>query len=216
MEVAPDRLWIEGDGPRLEARWDRPPTATGSVVFCHPHPRHGGTMTAPLMHKVTSTLVSHGLAVLRFNFRGVGRSEGAWGGGLGEIDDVARAVAVAESADRQSGLAGWSFGAATALAWQAHAGSSKPLAAIAPPVRTEYAEHLPAPHDLVPARRLFILGDRDQFATVDELRSYCDHAGGRLEVLEGSDHFFYFREEQVGTLMAAHFLDALGEDPANR
>ena len=208
MEVAPDRLRIEGDGPPLEARWDKPPQLTGAIVFCHPHPQHGGTMTAPLMHKVTKTLVTRGLAVLRFNFRGVGQSDGSWDEGLGEIDDVARAVAQAGS-DHPGltlGLAGWSFGAATALAWQARERSTMPFVGIAPPVRTEYAERLPAAEDLAPARRLFILGDRDQFATVDELRQYSDVTGGDLAILEGSDHFFYFREERIADLMAAHFL----------
>lgn len=210
MEVTPERFRIErADGPELEARWDRPATdAAGAVVFCHPHPQHGGTMTAPLMHKVTKGLVEAGLAVLRFNFRGVGLSEGSWDGGRGEIDDVAAAVERA-SGDEPAlplGLAGWSFGAVTALAWQARAADASPYAGIAPPVRSEYSDRLPAPGDLRAARRLFILGDRDQFATVDELRAYSDEVGATLEVLGGSDHFFYFREDGVAGLIARHFL----------
>jgi alpha/beta superfamily hydrolase len=158
------------------------------------------------MHKVAKALVAQGLAVLRFNFRGVGLSEGSWDRGVGEIDDVARAVAQARSDHPRLGLAGWSFGAVTALAWQAREQDDLPYAGIAPPVRTVYADHLPPPQDLAPARRLFILGDRDQFVTVAELREYSGAAGASLEVLKGSDHFFYFREELVAALMAAHFL----------
>lgn len=205
---APDRMTIEGnDGVRLEARWDRPPNPQASIVFCHPHPQHGGTMAAPLMHKVTKGLVARGLAVLRFNFRGVGGSSGAWDGGLGEIDDVAAAVhhAGAELPDTPLGLAGWSFGAATALAWQAREQDSTPFAGIAPPVRTELVERLPQPQELPPARRLFIIGDRDQFVTVEDMTAYVDDAGGTLTVLNGSDHFFYFREDRVATLIADHF-----------
>ena len=209
MEVTPERFRIErADGPELEARWDRPATdAAGAVVFCHPHPQHGGTMTAPLMHKVTKGLVEGGLAVLRFNFRGVGLSDGAWDGGVGETDDVAAAVARARDDEPglALGLAGWSFGAVTALAWQARTADTTPYAGIAPPVRTEYADRLPGPGDLAPARRLFILGDRDQFATVEELGDYAAAAGGSFEVLKGSDHFFYFREEGVAALLVAHF-----------
>ncbi|NNL70568.1 MAG: alpha/beta hydrolase [Acidimicrobiia bacterium] len=209
MEVSPERIRIEpATGPALEARWDRPAAAAGAVVFCHPHPQHGGTMTAPLMHKVTKGLVEGGLAVLRFNFRGVGLSDGSWDGGIGEIDDVAAAVARAgdDEPALPLGLAGWSFGAVTGLAWQARTGDATPYGGIAPPVRTEYAERLPTPGDLAPARRLFILGDRDQFATVDELGDYAAAAGGSLEVLAGSDHFFYFREERVAALLIEHFL----------
>ncbi|NNC93368.1 MAG: hypothetical protein HKN80_12845 [Acidimicrobiia bacterium] len=207
---APERVTIEGDGGiRLEARWDRPPTPHGAIVFCHPHPQHGGTMTAPLMHKVTKGLVARGLAVLRFNFRGVGLSSGDWAGGLGEIDDVAAAVhhAGTELPDVTPGLAGWSFGAATALAWQAREQDATPFAGIAPPVRTELVERLPQPHELVPARRLFILGDRDQFVTVEDMTGYVAEAGGALNVLSGSDHFFYFREDRVATMIADHFTN---------
>jgi alpha/beta superfamily hydrolase len=169
-------------------------------------------MTVPLLHKVTKFLVTRGLAVLRFNFRGVGLSEGSWDGGVGETDDVARAVDRASAEYDSLGLAGWSFGAVTALAWQALEGDGLPYAGIAPPVRTEYAERLPAPQELAPARRLFILGDRDQFATVHELREYSAAAGGSLSVLTGSDHFFYFREKRVADLMAEHFLNRPVED----
>ena len=175
-------------------------------------------MSAPLMHKVTTVLVARGLAVLRFNFRGVGRSAGSWDGGLGEIDDVARAVERAgiDHAELPLGLAGWSFGAATALAWQARQASTMPFAGIAPPVQTEYAERLPTPESLAPARRLFILGDRDQFASVDELERYSKAAGGDLAILEGSDHFFYFREERVADLMATHLLGEVADGSPGR
>ena len=204
----PDRVTIEGNGGiKLEARWDRPANPHRSIVFCHPHPQHGGTMAAPLMHKITKGLVARGLAVLRFNFRGVGLSSGAWNGGLGEIDDVAAAVHHAEVGlpETPIGLAGWSFGAATALAWQARELDATPFAGIAPPVRTELVERLPEPQELAPARRLFILGDRDQFVTVEDMAAYVHAAGGTLAVLNGSDHFFYFREDRVATLIADHF-----------
>src|SRR5665811_652427 len=98
------------DGIRLEARWDDPEAVAGVVVLCHPHPQHGGTMHAPLMHRVANGLAGKGFAVLRFNFRGVGESTGTWGGGEGEIDDVA--AAVFDARRRYStlpfGLAGWS------------------------------------------------------------------------------------------------------------
>lgn len=205
--IAPDLITIEGAGGALEGRWDRAPDGRGSVVFCHPHPQHGGTMTAPLMHKVTKHLVGRGFSVLRFNFRGVGLSTGTWDGGLGEIDDVAAAVTRAshDHPDLVINLAGWSFGAATALAWQAREQDSRSFAGIAPPVRTELVERLPQPEQLAPARRRFILGDRDQFVTVEDMTAYVNAAGATLTVLSGSDHFFYFREQPVADLIADHF-----------
>ena len=110
----------------LAARWDTPEHPTQALVFCHPHPLHGGTMTVPLMNGVTDVVVSRGVAVLRFNFRGVEESTGVWSGGIDEIDDIAAAVETARSAypDLPLSIAGWSFGAATSLRWIAIATTS--------------------------------------------------------------------------------------------
>ena len=192
------------DGLALEALWEIPAEAASIVVFCHPHPQHGGTMNAPLMRAVARYLWRQGLAVLRFNFRGVGDSEGRWGGGLTEITDVEAAVAAAKERfpGSEMDLAGWSFGAATALRWQAAADSTVNYVGIAPPVQSDLTPLLPPPSDLVPAQRSFILGDRDQFVTIDELQAYADSIGAGLEVMKGSDHFFYFRDQRVGELVA--------------
>jgi hypothetical protein len=197
------------DGLTLEARWDSPEGhPAGVVVFCHPHPQQGGTMNAPLMRAVTGVLVDRGLNVLRFNFRGIGASEGRYDGGVGEVDDVAAAVGAARSAHPALpfGIAGWSFGAVTALGWQAREQDTSPYAGIAPPRRLSSGEEIIPPERLAPADRLFVLGDRDQFTTPAELQEYADAVGGRLEVLSGSDHFFYFREDRVGGRLADHFL----------
>jgi len=192
-------------GIELEARWDGPERPTVAAVFCHPHPQQGGTMTAPLMEKVTSVLVDRDIAVLRFNFRGVGTSAGTWDGGVGEVDDVAAAVDAAAQAypALPLGIAGWSFGAATSLRWAARDNSTLPWVGLAPPPPTRDGErHLPLAAELSDAARLFILGNRDQFATVDAMERYTAEAGGTLHVIKGSDHFFYFREDTVGTLTA--------------
>ncbi len=161
-------------------------------------------MTAPLMNKVTVSLADEGFRVLRFNFRGVGESSGSWGGGEEELLDVEAAVEAAAKAqpDRPLGLAGWSFGAATALAWQAHSGSNLPYAGVAPPVSSERTPDLPGAEQLAPARRTFVIGDRDQFTTVDELQSYASGIEAQVHVIQGSDHFFYFREDKVAALVA--------------
>ena len=206
--LPPQQLRIgSSGGVELEARWDDGTNPHTAMVFCHPHPQHGGTMSAPLMHKVTKELVGAGFAVLRFNFRGVGASSGEWGGGQEEIDDVHAAVLEAQRGrpELPLALAGWSFGAATALAWQARVGDTTAFAGIAPPVMSDLVERLPPPAALQPASRRFVLGDRDQFVTVTELQEYADAIGASVSVIPGSDHFFYFREEQVAQLIAEHF-----------
>jgi alpha/beta superfamily hydrolase len=195
------------DGIGLESRWNLPAERPqGVAVLCHPHPLDGGTMNAPLMRAVTASLAEDGRAVLRFNFRGVGASEGRWGSGIGEVDDVAAAVAAARRRypDLPLGLAGWSFGALTSLRWQARERSTLPWAGIAPPLRLSTGGDLPDPSVLAPARRLFIIGDRDQFTRDADLAEYARRAGGSFRLLQGSDHFFYFRERRVGSAVAGH------------
>lgn len=188
----------------LEARWDLPHAPHHIVVLCHPHPLHQGTMTAPLMEGVARSLCMRGFAVLRFNFRGVGTSTGSHDYGVGEVDDVHAAAkhAEAEHPTLPIGLAGWSFGAVTALRWQARERSGLPYVGIAPPVSSTHTPTLPAPHELAAAHRTFVVGDRDQFVEVEELSSYAASIGAETEVLLGSDHFFYFREERVAAAVA--------------
>ncbi|MBU1227687.1 MAG: alpha/beta fold hydrolase [Actinobacteria bacterium] len=197
-----------GDGLDLEAVWDLPAAPPGmAVVLCHPHPLMRGSMDAPLIRGIAATMAGAGFAVLRFNFRGVGRSEGGWSGGTGEIEDVAAAVSTADAAhpDLPGAIAGWSFGAHTALRWQVRAGDTRPYAGIAPPISLTGDSDLPLPVALPPADRLFVIGDRDQFTTVADLEGYAAEAGARFEVMAGSDHFFAFRERQVADLLIGHF-----------
>lgn len=164
-------------------------------------------MTAPLLRTVAKVLKDQEMAVLRFNFRGVGTSTGGWGGGEKELTDVAAAVAGARAAypELPLGLAGWSFGAVVALRWTALANEAVPYAGIAPPVRSELSPGLPGATELPSAPRRLILGDRDQFTAVAELQEYADSIDAELVVLRGSDHFFYHRERRVGELVSEVF-----------
>jgi alpha/beta superfamily hydrolase len=161
-------------------------------------------MNAPLMVSLTDSLVARSFAVLRFNFRGVGESTGEHDLGHGEMDDVSAAVTAAARAHPALaiGIAGWSFGAATALRWQARDGNRLPWVGIAPPINSSRSLPLPTAAELPPASRTVILGDRDQFATVEASETYADSIDAELHILKGSDHFFYFREEKVAELVA--------------
>lgn len=190
---------------QLEALWDVPDDAQQGVVLCHPHPLHRGTMTVPLLAAITSDLLKRSVAVLRFNFRGVGRSTGSHDGGIAEIDDIAAAVAYAGEThpDLDFGIAGWSFGATTALRWHARDRSKSNYVGIAPGIGANGRRRLPEPESLPPAPRTVIIGDRDQLVSVHRVVDYANRAGATLHVLKGSDHFFYFREQKVACLLAA-------------
>ena len=162
-------------------------------------------MHVPLLEAITADLQRRSVAVLRFNFRGVGRSTGSHDGGLGEIDDVAAAVDHAASSYPQLefGVAGWSFGAGAALRWHARDRSEYNYVGIAPGAGGDPLQRLPKPESLQPARRTLIIGDRDQLVSPEFVIDYAQRAGATLHVLRGSDHFFYFREDKVACLVAA-------------
>lgn len=186
------------DGVSLEYVLDLPDEAIGSVVLCHPHPRHGGTMRAPILGAIAKRAVAAGIAVMRFNFRGIGESTGTYDHGIGELLDIDAAVeAMASAAAPLRGISGWSFGAATALNWEAARGSHLTYVGIAPPVRGALTPPLPDPSDLVTGRRTFIVGDRDQFVDADELEDYATAIGATIVRYETADHFFVFRHDRL-------------------
>jgi alpha/beta superfamily hydrolase len=101
----------------LEAILKESATPFAAVVVCHPHPVHGGTMNNNVVYRVAKALTDAGASVLRFNFRGVGRSTGAYDNGVGEEDDARAALDFL--AERAPGIplwmAGFSFGARVGL-----------------------------------------------------------------------------------------------------
>ena len=186
------------DGNTLEAIIDEPRVPIGTVVLCHPHPLHGGTMRAPLLIAVADHAFQAGYRVVRFNFRGVGRSTGVFGDGGDELQDISAAMALASTFDEPvQGLSGWSFGAATALRWQGHVASSVPYVGIAPPVVSPLAPSLPDASELAPTRRRFIIGDRDQFIEPAELGTYAASIGAEFIEYTATDHFFIFKYERL-------------------
>lgn len=197
---------VTADGVSLECAVDAVADADGRIVVCHPHPEHGGTMRHPMLVAIVREANRLGYDTVRFNFRGVGASTGTHDGGEGELLDIDAAVALATEDERPLiGIAGWSFGAAAALAWQARARSTAPYVGIAPPVDSPLSPRLPPATALEPARRTFIVGDRDQFVDADELETYGDSIGATTLRYPTADHFFLLRHDRL----AADVLEAI-------
>ena len=168
-------------------------------------------MRHPLLGAIANAAVPAGVEVLRFNFRGIGASTGAYDGGVGEVDDIAAAVRFMQARELPvTGVAGWSFGAATALRWQAETESTLDYVGIAPPVDSPLTPALPEPIDLQEANRTFIVGDRDQFVDADGLEAYADSIGATTVRYETADHFFILREKRLAADVIAALKPATG------
>jgi len=187
------------DGVTLEARIDSPDTPERFTVFCHPHPLQGGSMNAPLMIAVANRLVERDHAVLRFNFRGTGASTGSHDYGNAELEDVTAAMELARGRELPLGLAGWSFGAWTALRWLAANDETIPYVGIAP-ASTKLPDELPA------GPKRIILGTREQVVDPDAILAYAESQSVDV-VLTPGDHFFHGRGKRIGDLVGQGLED---------
>ena len=210
MLIIAEPLSISSGDLQLEALLELPNGSSGAVpgvVICHPHPRQGGNMYSGVVTGVADRLTANGIAILRFNFRGVGESEGEFAWGSGETDDAEAAIetlSLMEGVDASRiGIAGYSFGAAVAL--QAAMGSPtvQAVAAIACPaaqMRAFSGLELLQP-------KLFILGDHDHNFPADQFRfltrRYADPCDA--EIIQGADHFFRGSETEVGDMASRFF-----------
>jgi len=201
------------DGLELEAAWDVPDDARGIVVFCHPHPRAGGTMNAPLLLALRDDLVARGFAVLRFNFRGIGSSQGESADGIPEIADAEGAIAAAtERFDGPCGLLGWSFGAAVAIRTAEAHPELGACVAIAPAVneRVGYTAGVPAPAALeLDVPLLVVIAANDDQIDPQAQREWATPAGARLEEVSGANHFFWARYDALAEVVGPFFEEAL-------
>ena len=112
MNSGTTRQTVAGPAGVIECAIDLPAGAPrGVAVVCHPHPQFGGTMDNKVVQTLARAFVQLGWRCVRFNFRGIGASAGAWDEGVGEIDDALAVIAASRGAGEPFMLAGFSFGA---------------------------------------------------------------------------------------------------------
>jgi hypothetical protein len=188
----PEPVGIPGPAGPLQAIVDTPAGAAGErfAVLCHPHPRHGGTMTNKVVHTVARAFNELGVPTVRFNFRGVGNSAGVYDHGEGETQDALAAVEYGRQ--RWPGaalwLAGFSFGGVVAVR-AAQMAAPGLLVTVAPAVTRLEVAGLQAPS----CPWLIVQGDADD---VVEPRSVLDWARRQsppptVSLLPGAGHFFH-------------------------
>ncbi|MCC2657371.1 MAG: hypothetical protein K0Q76_2479 [Panacagrimonas sp.] len=180
----------------------------GVAVACHPHPLYGGAMSNKVVYTLASTALSHGLVAARFNFRGVGNSQGTHDSARGEVDDCLAVVDWLRAL--QPGqpllLAGFSFGAFVSLQAASRAGAAA-LVSIAPPFGRYFDDAAPPPH---PGCPWLVLHSRD-----DDTVSYEETAAildtydppPQRVTVDGAGHFFHGRLDEVRNAMQGFLAD---------
>jgi alpha/beta superfamily hydrolase len=183
-----------------------------TIVICHPHPLHGGSMHNKVVTILERSMRELGLRTVRFNFRGVGASEGAFDDGYGETDDLFAVVEWVRQTcpDHDLWLAGFSFGAFVALKAAQNLQLGQ-LISIAPAVgRYGFAE---LSHPGCPW--LVVQGDEDELVNIDEVRAWVEsmEPSPDLVVMEQADHFFHRRLMDLRGLLKNGVRDQLPLDP---
>jgi len=199
------RLWIPGPAGRLEAAIRAACPARAAAVVAHPH---GGSLHNPVVFHAERELNRAGLTTLRFNFRGVGESQGEHDEGRGEVEDLAATVSWLRGVALGLPLlvVGYSFGSWCGVRFAVEERTVAALIAIGLPVRTYDFHEI---EDL--ARPLAVVqGSQDEFGSPREVRQLLDRAEprGELFVVEGSSHMFERRaaEAAARVVEAADFL----------
>ena len=187
---------INGPEGRLEGRYlhSKEPNAPIAIVL-HPHPQHGGTMNNKVVYNLFHTFAKQGFSVLRFNFRGVGRSQGSYDRGEGELSDAASALDWLQSVNQSAGgcwVAGFSFGAWIGMQLLMRRPEIDGFVSVSPPANM-YDFTFLAP---CPSSGLILQGDKDtvvQEPSVAKLVGKLQAQRGidiDYRVVPGAEHFF--------------------------
>ena len=206
----PEVIFNGTDG-RLEGRYYHNETENAPIaLLLHPHPRHGGTMNNKVVVTLYQSFIKRGFSTLRFNFRGVGRSQGAFDDGPGELSDAASALDWAQTYNPNAQtcwIAGFSFGAWVAMQLMMRRPEITGFISIAPPADSQDFSFL-AP---CPASGMILHGDNDEMvpiASVDRLAQKLKKQKNisiDFRPLKNCDHFF---QDHI-TEMSQHVEDYL-------
>jgi uncharacterized protein len=192
---------IAGPAGRLEALLDEPAEGTplkAAVVLGHPHPQYGGTMHTKALYQAAKALTRIGCAVLRFNFRGVGASAGAFDEGIGEADDLRAALDAvrARYPDATLWSGGMSFGAWIGM----NVGAADPrvsalIGVAAPTCRYDFDATARSTK-----AKFLIHGEFDEICSIRQIREFYARAEEpkELAVIDAADHLFDGKTSEVG------------------
>jgi len=203
-----ERLQLPGPAGELEALIETPEGASEVAfgVICHPHPLYGGTMDNKVIHTLSRAFHEFGAPTIRFNFRGVGRSTGAFADGDGETEDTLALVRWGRERwpQAETWLAGFSFGGAVAIR---AAASAKPtrLVAVAPAVSRVDLSGVATPD----FPWLIVQGDADELVSAQETVEWARQQSHppHVALLAGVEHFFHGRLHELRAAVVAYLKE---------
>lgn len=201
---------FQGPAGRIEAKFfenkdnERAPIA----LVLHPHPQHGGTMNNKVTYKLYESFAKNGFSVLRFNYRGVGHSEGQFDDGNGELCDAAAALDWIHNLKPQAEqiwLSGFSFGAWTAMKLLMRRPDIDNFIAVAPPIGN--ADYDFSSFNLCPTSGLVVSAEKDDIVNFEDIETFLKHvervddAKINYAKIEGAQHLFTEHLPQLGNLL---------------
>ena len=203
---------FSGPAGRIEARYTQAKAAAAPIaIVLHPHPSFGGTMNNPIVHSLYNIFQSRGFSVLRFNFRGVGRSQGLFDNGAGELADAASALDWLQSFNRESKIcwiAGVQFGSWISMQLLMRRPEISGFISIAPMAK-HYDFSFLAP---CPASGLFVNGAKDAVTSPEAVHTLVSklktQRGIAIEhkVMADTNHFFADRIDDLSKI-CSDYLD---------
>jgi len=206
---------FNGPEGRLEGRYHHSKRPTPPIaLMMHPHPQHGGTMNNRIIYQLFHIFVARGFSVLRFNFRGVGRSQGRYDDGQGELSDAASALDWLQTNNPdapQCWVGGYSFGAWIGMQLLMRRPEITGFISIAPPANINDFSFL-AP---CPTSGLIVQGDADEIAAEPAVAalahrlSHQRHISVDYKVIRGANHFFHDKMDEMGKAVDNYLNKAL-------
>jgi alpha/beta superfamily hydrolase len=193
------RRTVAGPAGVLECAIDAPEgAARGVALVCHPHPLHGGTMDNKVVVTLARAFVQCGWRAVRFNFRGIGGSGGAWDEGRGEVDDALAVAAAVREGDEPLACAGFSFGGYVA-SHVAVALSAQSVVLIGPATQNFTVA-------AVPQGTLVIQGETDEVVPLASTLDWARPLTQPVVVVPGVGHFFHGQLPLLKQLVVNHLL----------
>ena len=206
---------INGPAGRIEGRYLPPKVVNAPIaLMLHPHPQHGGTMNNKIVYTLYNLFAQRGFGTLRFNFRGVGRSQGTFDRGEGELSDAAAALDWLQTYNPDAPacwIAGFSFGAWIGMQLLMRRPEISGFISIAPPANLFDFSFL-AP---CPSSGLIVHGSSDEVVPSESVQKLVDKLSHQRDItvkytsIPGANHFFTNKIEQMGNSVGAYLDEVL-------